>query len=137
MMRWVRAGTRAGGRRRGVRPRVPNTRPMSSIAGRFAVGDGELTRTMPKPGVESAAMSKTGVGGLLWGATVLLLMLVTPAVHADPLRYRYVPLDQVPLPAPYVFFVPAAVVNGRVYGTVGDESFNVTSVAVYSDGAIT
>ena len=82
-------------------------------------------------------MSKTGVGGLLWGATVLLLMLVTPAVHADPLRYRYVPLDQVPLPAPYVFFVPAAVVNGRVYGTVGDESFTVTSVAVYSDGAIT
>jgi hypothetical protein len=82
-------------------------------------------------------MSKTRVGGLLWSATVLVLTLATPAAYADSIRYEYVPLDHVPLPAPYVFFVPAAIVNGRVYGTVGDESFTTTNVAVYSGGVVT
>ena len=39
-------------------------------------------------------------------------------------------IDQVALPPPYVFFAPSAIVNGRVYGTVGDESFTTTNVAV-------
>jgi hypothetical protein len=82
-------------------------------------------------------MSKRRAGGLLGSATVLVLMLAPLAVYGDPIRYEYVPLDQVPLPPPYVFFAPAEVVNGRVYGTVGDESFTITNVAVYSGGVVT
>jgi hypothetical protein len=70
--------------------------------------------------------------------TALLLTFGAPAAaHADPLRYAYVALDQVPLPAPYTFFSPAAVVNGRVYGTVFDDTFTIANVAVYSHGTIT
>ena len=78
-------------------------------------------------------MSKMGLG-----VTALVVTLAAPsAVHADGLRYAYVALDQVPLPAPYTFFSPAAVVEGRVYGTVFDDTFTIASVAVYDHGTIT
>jgi hypothetical protein len=71
-------------------------------------------------------------------STALALTLVIPAAaHADPLRYGYVALDQVPLPAPYTFFAPATIVNGRVYGTVFDDSGAFENVAVYSNGTVT
>ena len=72
-----------------------------------------------------------------FSATALALMFVASAAHADPLRYGYVALDAVPLPAPYTSFSPAAVVNGRVYGTVFDDTFTIANVAVYSGGTIT
>jgi hypothetical protein len=59
------------------------------------------------------------------------------AVQADPLRYAYVALDQVPLPAPYTFFAPASVVAGRVYGTVFDDTFTIANVAVLSGTTVT
>jgi hypothetical protein len=71
------------------------------------------------------------------GLIALALALAAPAAQADPLRYGYVALDQVPLPAPYTSFSPAAIVNGRVYGTVFDDTFTIAAVAVYSGGAIT
>jgi hypothetical protein len=82
------------------------------------------------------AMSKTKLVGFL-GATALSLILVASAAHADPLRYAYVPLDQIALPAPYTSFSPSSVVNGRVYGTVFDDTFTIAAVAVYDHGAIT
>jgi hypothetical protein len=69
--------------------------------------------------------------------TALAVSLAASAAHADPLRYAYVALDQVPLPAPYAFFSPSAVVAGRVYGTVFDAAFSIENVAVYSGGTIT
>jgi hypothetical protein len=57
--------------------------------------------------------------------------------HADSPRYRYVALDQVPLPAPYTSFNPSTVVDGRVIGTVFDDSFSIGAVAVYDHGTIT
>jgi hypothetical protein len=81
-------------------------------------------------------MSKTKLCGFV-SATALALTLVVSVAHADPLRYAYVALDQVPLPAPYTSFSPASVVNGRVYGTVFDDSFTIASVAVYDHGNIT
>ncbi len=67
----------------------------------------------------------------------LAVTFLTPAVHADTLRYRYVALDQVPLPAPYTSFNPTTVVDGRVFGTVFDDSFTIGAVAEYRHGAIT
>jgi len=81
-------------------------------------------------------MLKSKLYGLC-SAAALALTLLAPAAHADPLRYGYVALDQVPLPAPYAFFAPSAVVAGRVYGTVFDAAFSIENVAVYSGGTIT
>ena len=81
-------------------------------------------------------MSRIGLLGFC-SATALALSFVAPAAQADALRYSYVALDQVPLPAPYAFLSPAAVVNGRVYATVFDSSFAINNVAVYSGGSIT
>jgi hypothetical protein len=71
------------------------------------------------------------------GAMALALTLAAPSAHAAPLRYRYVALDQVPLPAPYTFFFPSTVINGQVFGTVFDPTFTIASVAEYSHGTIT
>lgn len=73
----------------------------------------------------------------LGGAIALVVALSAPAAHADQLRYRYVALDQVPLPAPYVFFFPSVVVDGQVFGTVYDPTFTIASVAEYHNGQIT
>jgi hypothetical protein len=73
---------------------------------------------------------------MLFGATALTLTLIASVAHADRLRYGYVALDQISLPAPYTSFSPAAVVNGRVYGTVFDNTFSIANVAVYSRGTI-
>jgi hypothetical protein len=81
-------------------------------------------------------MSKRTLLGL-FTATALASGLLAPTAHADPLRYAYVALDQVPLPAPYAFFAPSAVVAGRVYGTVFDSAFSIENVAVYSNGTVT
>jgi hypothetical protein len=71
------------------------------------------------------------------GAMALVVTLAAPAAHADQLRYRYVALDQVPLPAPYAFFLPGAVIDGKVFGTVFDPTFTIEAVAEYSHGTIT
>jgi len=80
-------------------------------------------------------MSKTSLC-VSYGLMALALALAAPAAQADPLRYGYVALDQVPLPAPYTSFSPAAIVNGRVYGTVFDDTFTIAAVAMYSGGTI-
>jgi hypothetical protein len=71
------------------------------------------------------------------GAMALVVTLAASAAHADPVRYRYVALDQVPLPAPYTFFFPSVVIDGRVFGTVYDPTFTIASVAEYDRGRIT
>lgn len=71
------------------------------------------------------------------GAIALIVALTEPAARADTIRYRYVAIDQAPLPAPYTFFSPSVVVDGRVFGTVFDSSFALQNVAVYSNGTIT
>ena len=82
-------------------------------------------------------MSKRRLSGC-WAVTAVVLTLGAPAaVQADPLRYAYVALDEVPLPAPYTFFAPASVVAGRVYGTVFDDTFTIANVAVLSGGTVT
>jgi hypothetical protein len=63
----------------------------------------------------------------------------TPA-RADRFRYRYVVLDEVKLPAGFVAFFPAAILDdGRVYGTLCDdgESCSASHIAFYKDGSIT
>jgi hypothetical protein len=82
-------------------------------------------------------MSKTRLFGFWSMTTALAIMLATPAAHADPLKYNYVGLDQVPLPAPFTFFAPSAVVAGRVYGTVFDDTFTIANVAVLSGATVT
>jgi hypothetical protein len=82
-------------------------------------------------------MTKTKLYGLGIATTLALALIIPPAAHADPLRYGYVALDQVPLPAPFTSFSPATIVNGRVYGTVFDDTFTIASTAVYSGGTIT
>jgi hypothetical protein len=82
-------------------------------------------------------MNRTMLSLGFGGAMALALTLVAPAAHAAPLRYRYVALDQVRLPAPYTFFFPATVINGQVFGTVFDPTFTIESVAEYSHGTIT
>jgi hypothetical protein len=73
----------------------------------------------------------------LGSAIALAATLAAPAADADPLRYSYVALDQVSLPAPYVFFNPSVVVGGTVYGTVFDGEFSISAVAAYRNGAVT
>jgi hypothetical protein len=74
---------------------------------------------------------------MLFSAAALSLTPIASVAHADPLRYGYVALDQVSLPAPYTSFSPAAVVNGRVYGTVFDSTFTIANVAVFGRGTVT
>jgi len=81
-------------------------------------------------------MSKSVFSIGLGGAMALVATLVAPAAHADGIHYRYVALDQVPLPAPYTSFSPSTVIDGRVIGTVFDDSFTIEAVAVYDNGAI-
>ncbi len=66
----------------------------------------------------------------------LVATLVAPAAHADGIQYRYVAIDQAPLPAPYTSFFPSTIVDGRVVGTVFDDSFAIEAVAVYANGTI-
>jgi hypothetical protein len=82
-------------------------------------------------------MSKHAFSFGFAGAMVLGAAFVAPAAHADTIRYRYVALDQIPLPAPYTSFAPSAVIDGRVFGTVFDDSFSIGAVAVYRHGALT
>jgi hypothetical protein len=82
-------------------------------------------------------MSKSAFSFGFGGAMALVATFVAPAAHADALRYRYVALDQVPLPAPFTSFAPSTVIGGRVFGTVFDDTFTIASVAEYRDGAIT
>ena len=81
-------------------------------------------------------MSKSVFSIGLGGAMALVATLVAPAAHADGIHYRYVGLDQVPLPAPYTSFSPSTVIDGRVIGTVFDDTFSIGAVAVYDHGAI-
>jgi hypothetical protein len=70
---------------------------------------------------------------------VLSLALVPCAVPAEEtIRYRYVSLDDVSLPAQWAFFLPAQVVEGRrVAGTVLDATSTDVRVAWYRDGKVT
>jgi hypothetical protein len=67
----------------------------------------------------------------------LVATLVGQVAHADTLRYRYVALDQVTLPAPYTSFAPSTVSDGRVFGTVFDDSFSIANIAEFRHGTIT
>jgi hypothetical protein len=81
-------------------------------------------------------MFKSTLSFSFGGAMALVVALAAPAAHADNLRYRYVALDQVPLPAPYTFFSPSVVIDGRVFGTVFDSTFTIANVAEYRNGTI-
>lgn len=81
-------------------------------------------------------MSKTALSLGYGSALALAATFFATAAHADGPRYRYVALDQVPLPAPYTSFNPTTVVDGRVFGTVFDDSFTIGAVAEYQHGAI-
>ncbi len=70
-------------------------------------------------------------------AMALVVTFAAPAAHAHTLRYRYVALDQVPLPAPYTVFSPSVVIVGSVFGTVFDSTFTIANVAEYRKGTIT
>lgn len=81
-------------------------------------------------------MSKSVFSIGLGGAMALVATLVAPAAHADGIHYRYVAIDQANLPAPYTSFSPSTVIDGRVIGTVFDDTFSIAAVAVYDHGAI-
>lgn len=83
------------------------------------------------------AMSKSALTVGLGTSLALCLVAAAPSAHADTAHYRYVALDQVPLPAPYTSFSPSTVVEGEVFGTVFDDTFTIANVAVYEKGAIT
>jgi hypothetical protein len=82
-------------------------------------------------------MFKSTSSFVLGGAIALLATLPAATARADNASYQYVNLDKVPLPAPYVFFSPSVVIDGRVFGTVFDSTFTITNVAVYNSGTIT
>jgi hypothetical protein len=74
-------------------------------------------------------------------AAALAVTLAAPAARANSnaIRYRYVPLDQAAVPAPYVAnnFLPAAVHHGVVVGTIFDATFSTEAVAVWQNGTLT
>lgn len=71
------------------------------------------------------------------GSTIALAVsLAAPGANADTFRYRYVALDQIPLPAPYASFSPTTVIDGRVFGTVFDATFSIANVAEFDHGTI-
>ncbi|WP_157055961.1 hypothetical protein, partial [Candidatus Burkholderia verschuerenii] len=54
--------------------------------------------------------------------------------YADDIRYRYVSLDQIPLPSGYTQFFPSGIQNsGRVYGTLCDATCSLTELAYVKD----
>lgn len=81
-------------------------------------------------------MSKSKLSLGLGSTMALVVTLAAPGANADVLRYRYVALDQVPLPAPFTSFSPTTVIDGRVFGSVFDASFTTASVAVFDHGTI-
>jgi hypothetical protein len=82
-------------------------------------------------------MFKSTLSLVLGGTVALLVTLPAPTAHASP-RFRYVAIDKVPLPSPYVQFLPSVVVNtGRVFGTVIDSTGTVQNVAEFNNGTIT
>jgi hypothetical protein len=82
-------------------------------------------------------MSKTALSLGFGGAMALTATFLATAAHADTPRYRYIAIDQASLPAPYTSFNPTTVVDGRVFGTVFDDSFTIGAVAEYRHGVIT
>jgi hypothetical protein len=82
-------------------------------------------------------MFKSTLSFCVGGAIALVVALTESAAHADTIHYRYVAINQVPLPAPYTSFSPSIVIDGRVFGTVFDSSFAIQNVAVYGNGTIT
>jgi hypothetical protein len=87
-------------------------------------------------------LAKSTLSCGLGAAATLALSLAAPAAHANspPIRYGYVPLDQVTVPAPFVAnnFTPSAILDGGiVVGTIFDASFTKEAVAVWRNGTIT
>jgi len=83
--------------------------------------------------------SASHAGRLVW-IMMLVLGSWATAARADRFRYRYVVLDDVKLPAGFVAFIPAAIVDdGRVYGTLCDdgEFCSASHIAFYKDGSLT
>lgn len=71
-------------------------------------------------------------------ALVLTIGLWAVAGQAQEFRYHYVSLDQIALPPPFTFFIPAAIQDsGRVYGYVCDDFCSDPHIATYKDGAVT
>jgi hypothetical protein len=80
---------------------------------------------------------------LVSALALLALNFWTVAGHADDghphdLRYRYVALDQIPLPTGFASFSPSAIRdNGWVHGTLFDSTFSITQLAYVKDGSLT
>ena len=86
-------------------------------------------------------MSSSSLVRSLGAAAALALTLAAPAAKAssNPIRYRYVSLDQAAVPPPYAAntFFPVAVSNGVVVGTIFDAAFSTEAVAVWRNGTLT
>jgi hypothetical protein len=81
-------------------------------------------------------MFKSTSSFVLGSAIALLVTLPATIAQADTIRYRYVALDQVPLPPPYTSFSPSVVVDGRVFGSVVDNTGTVMNVAEINNGTL-
>ncbi len=83
-------------------------------------------------------MFKSASSFVLGGAIALLGTLTATTAHASTIRFRYVAIDKVPLPAPFTQFLPSVVINtGRVFGTVIDSTGTIQHVAEFNNGTIT
>ena len=83
-------------------------------------------------------MLRTSFSGGLGAAAAVALTAVTAHADSNAIQYRYIPLDQATVPAPFVAntFSPVAIYGDTVTGTLYDDSYNPV-VAVWHKGAIT
>lgn len=89
-----------------------------------------LRKASPKLSIGLTA-KKSRFGWVL----ALTLALWAAVGQAQELRYHYVALNEVPLPAGFVFFSSEAInASGSVYGEVFDEESFAPHVAVYQNG---
>jgi hypothetical protein len=73
---------------------------------------------------------------LAWIFALAFGLAATPG-YAQEIKYRYVSLDQLTLPAPHVSFYPSGIQNGgRVYGTLCDATCTATALAFFDDGSL-
>jgi hypothetical protein len=81
-------------------------------------------------------MFKSTSSFVFGSAIALLAMLPAATARAANPRYQYVAIDHVQLPSPYVSFSPSVVIDGRVFGTVVDNTGAIMNVAEYDNGII-
>lgn len=84
--------------------------------------------------MNSASIPRLGI------AIALLSAFLGATAHAEQVRYRYVSLDDVPVPAPFNFFDPQTIVDGgRVYGNLSTNDYDPAKIriAYYEGGKFT